>query len=104
MLQNRYRRIAVQRLEELQENRVACGARQVRVQPDHIAHVLERVVEPDLPLVTELGIYAQQERRDQNQYEQTVLRDQRADPRGVERGSQEREPAAGSRIGRGAVA
>src|SRR5450631_4512136 len=101
MLQNRYRRITVQRLEELQEKRVAGGARKVRVQPDHIAHVLERVVEPGLPPVAELGIYAQQERRGQDQYEQSVLRDQSADPRGGERGSQGREPAAGSRIALG---
>ena len=73
VLQDRYCRIAVQRLEDLQEHRVAGRPRHVRVQADHVAHVYERVVEPDLPLIAELGVHAQQERGDQDQDEQPVL-------------------------------
>ena len=80
VLQDRYDREAVQRFQDLQEYRVAGRARHVRVQADHVAHVLERVVEPGLPPIAQLSVGPQEQRRDQQQGEQPVSRDQSADP------------------------
>ncbi len=90
MLQDRYDRVAVQRLEDLEEDRVPGHACRVRVEVDHVRHVLEGVVEPDLPLVSELSAQAQADRGYQDKDENPVLTQESAEP---VRGRQRAEPA-----------
>ena len=91
VLQDRYHGVTVQWLQELQEDRVTGRPGRVRVQVDHVAHVGERVVEPDLPLVAELGVDAQQQAPGQGQRKELVVHDP-----GAHRGTGEPRPEAAS--------
>ena len=72
MLQNRYEGIAVKGLQDLEQDRIPGHAGRVEVEVNRVRQVLERVVEPGLPPVPELGVRAQQHGRDEHDDEQPV--------------------------------
>ena len=72
VLQYRYDGIAVQRLQDLQVDRVPGRPGRIQLEVDRVLHVLERVVEPGLPPVAELGVDPEQHGGSEHDDEQAV--------------------------------
>ena len=90
VLQDRYNCVAMQRLQDLEPDRVPRHPGRVQVEVDRVFHVHERVVEPGLPPVPEFGVGAQQHGRDEHEDEQPVP--------GPDAGGQRSEAARARRI------
>src|SRR5271163_2574797 len=72
MLQDRYESVAVKGLQQLEPDGVPGRSGRVQREVDRVRQVLERVVEPGLPLVAELGVDAEQERGNEHDDEEPV--------------------------------
>src|SRR2546427_7697958 len=74
MLQNRYKGVAVKRLQDLEPDGVSGYPGRIEREVNRVRHVLERVVEPSVPPVPELGVEAEQDGGSEHDDEQAVPR------------------------------